>query len=79
MVWLQEGGEGLRVAQHGGARRRAQRLVPSLLVGSPQLNKTDERELSFEIGKRMAYLRPERFATLALGTLPSSRSRSPRR
>jgi hypothetical protein len=34
------------------------------------IGKTDERELAFEVGKRMAYLRPERFVTLALGTLP---------
>ncbi|MCX5743780.1 MAG: hypothetical protein NT062_14910, partial [Proteobacteria bacterium] len=36
--------------------------------------KTDERELAFEVGKRMAYLRPERFVTLALGTLPKLES-----
>jgi golgin subfamily B member 1 len=70
MVWLQEGGEGLRVANTLGLGADKQRLVPSLLVGSPQLAKTDERELAFEVGKRMAYLRPERFVTLALGTLP---------
>jgi hypothetical protein len=34
------------------------------------LGKADERELAFEVGKRMAYLRPERFVTLAVGTLP---------
>ncbi len=70
MVWLQEGGDGLRVANTVGLGAERQRLVPSLLVGAPQLAKTDERELAFEVGKRMAYLRPERFVTLALGTLP---------
>jgi tetratricopeptide (TPR) repeat protein len=70
MVWLQEGGDGLRVANTVGLGAERQRLVPSLLVGPPQLGKTDERELAFELGKRMAYLRPERFVTLALGTLP---------
>ena len=70
MVWLLENGEGLRVANTVGLGGERQRLVPSLLVGAPQLAKTDERELAFELGKRMAYLRPERFATLALGTLP---------
>ena len=44
--------------------------MPSLLVGAPVLGKADERELAFEVGKRMAYLRPERFVTLAVGTLP---------
>lgn len=70
MVWLQETGDGLRVANTVGLGAERQRLVPSLLVGAPQLGKTDERELAFEVGKRMAYLRPERFVTLALGTLP---------
>ncbi len=70
MVWMQEGGDGLRVANTVGLGAERQRLVPSLLVGAPVFGKTDERELAFEIGKRMAYLRPERFVTLALGTLP---------
>jgi hypothetical protein len=70
MVWMQEGGDGLRVANTVGLGAERQRLVPSLLVGAPVYGKTDERELGFEIGKRMAYLRPERFVTLALGTLP---------
>jgi tetratricopeptide (TPR) repeat protein len=66
MVWMQEHGDGLRVANTSGGGR----LVPSLLVGAPQVGKSDERELAFEIAKRLAYLRPERFATMALGTLP---------
>jgi tetratricopeptide (TPR) repeat protein len=70
MVWLQEGGDGLRVANTVGLGAERQRLVPTLLVGAPQIEKQDERELAFEVGKRMAYLRPERFVTLALGTLP---------
>jgi tetratricopeptide (TPR) repeat protein len=70
MVWLQEGGDGLRVANTVGLGAERQRLVPSLLIGAPQIGKHDERELAFEVGKRMAYLRPERFVTLALGTLP---------
>ena len=70
MVWLQEGGDGLRVANTVGLGAERQRLVPSLLIGAPQIGKNDERELAFEVGKRMAYLRPERFVTLAVGTLP---------
>lgn len=69
MVWLQDGGDGLRVANTLGTGSEKGRLVPSLLVGAPQLAKNDERELAFEVGKRLAYLRPERFATLALGSL----------
>jgi tetratricopeptide (TPR) repeat protein len=74
MVWLQEQGDGLRVANTVGLGAERQRLVPSLLVGSQLIGKTDERELAFEVGKRMAYLRPERFVTLALGTLPKLES-----
>lgn len=70
MVWLQEQGDGLRVANTVGLGAERSRLVPSLLIGAPQIGKNDERELAFEVGKRMAYLRPERFVTLALGTLP---------
>ena len=70
MVWLQESGDGLRVANTVGLGAERSKLVPSLLIGAPQLGKSDERELAFEVGKRMAYLRPERFVTLAVGTLP---------
>ena len=70
MVWLQETGDGLRVANTVGLGAERQRLIPSLLVGSQLIGKSDERELAFEVGKRMAYLRPERFVTLALGSLP---------
>src|SRR5439155_2441551 len=44
MVWLQEGGDGLRVANTVGLGAERQRLVPSLLVGAPQIAKEDERE-----------------------------------
>ncbi|HEY4238549.1 MAG TPA: tetratricopeptide repeat protein [Kofleriaceae bacterium] len=74
MVWLQEGGDGLRIANTAGIGAERQKLVPSLLVGGPQLGKSDERELAFEVGKRLAYLRPERFAMFALGTLPKLES-----
>lgn len=74
MVWLQEQGDGLRVANTVGLGAERQRLVPSLLIGAPQIGKSDERELAFEVGKRMAYLRPERFVTLAVGTLPKLES-----
>jgi tetratricopeptide (TPR) repeat protein len=70
MVWLQDQGDGLRVANTVGLGAERQKLVPTLLVGAPLIGKTDERELAFEVGKRMAYLRPERFVTLAVGTLP---------
>jgi len=74
MVWMQESGDGLRVANTVGLGAERQKLVPSLLVGAPLIGKSDERELAFEVGKRMAYLRPERFVTLAVGTLPKLES-----
>ena len=70
MVWMQDAQDGLRVANTVGLGADRQKLVPSLLVGAPLTTKADERELAFEVGKRMAYLRPERFLTLAVGTLP---------
>ncbi len=65
LVWTDQG-DGLRVAN----TTEKGRLAPSLLVGPAHQQKTDERELAFEVGKRLAYLRPERFVTFALQTLP---------
>jgi hypothetical protein len=65
MLWLDQG-DGLRVANTTDRGR----LAPSLLVGPSHVQKSDERELAFEVGKRLAYLRPERFVTFALQTLP---------
>jgi tetratricopeptide (TPR) repeat protein len=65
MMWLDQG-DGLRVAN----TTEKGRLAPSLLVGPSHQTKSDERELAFEVGKRLAYLRPERFVTFALQTLP---------
>jgi tetratricopeptide (TPR) repeat protein len=70
MVWMQQGQDGLRVANTVGLGQDRARLVPSLLVGDQLIGKTDERELAFEVGKLMAFLRPERFVTMAIGTLP---------
>jgi len=63
----QTGEDGLRVAntaEHG-------RLVPSVMVGPGMSGKKDQRELAFEVGKRLAYFRPERYVNYALqGGLP---------
>jgi len=58
--------EGIRVANTSASGK----LAPSVLVGDPQLNQRDERMLAFEVGKRLAYFRPERYVTYALQTLP---------
>lgn len=65
LVWLDQG-DGLRVAN----TTERGKLAPSLLIGPSHQGKADERELAFEVGKRLAYLRPERFVTFALQTLP---------
>src|SRR5690606_30530084 len=41
MVWLQEQGDGLRVANTVGLGADRQKLVPSLLVGAPVIGKAD--------------------------------------
>ncbi len=68
-VWLDQG-EGLRIANTIDKGK----LAPSLLVGATHQGKGDERELAFEVGKRLAYLRPERFATYAVQTVPKLES-----
>lgn len=58
--------DGIRIANTAEKGR----LQPSVVIGPPHLDKDDERELAFELGKRLAYLRPERYVTYALQTLP---------
>lgn len=61
-----ESKDGLRVANtvDNGA------LSPTLVAGNPHAAKASEPELAFELGKRMAYFRPERYLNYALQTLP---------
>ncbi|HEU5055196.1 MAG TPA: tetratricopeptide repeat protein, partial [Kofleriaceae bacterium] len=47
------------------------KLAPALLVGEAHVERMDERELAFELGKRMAYLRPDRYVSYAMTTLPT--------
>ena len=68
-VWLDQG-EGLRIAN----TIEKGKLAPSLLVGTSHQGKADERELAFEVGKRLAYLRPERFVTYAVQSVPKLES-----
>ncbi|MBK9030295.1 MAG: SIR2 family protein [Myxococcales bacterium] len=63
MLWF-DGGDGVRVANTVDRGK----LAPSILCG--QGARTDERELAFEVGKHLAYLRPERFVTYALASVP---------
>jgi hypothetical protein len=66
-VWLDGGAEGLRIANALDERGRS---APVVIVGMPELASTAERELAFAAGKHLAYLRPERFAALAIATAP---------
>ena len=61
MLWF-DAGDGLRVANTVDKGK----LAPSLLCGKGA--RSDERELAFEIGKHLAYLRPERYVTYALAS-----------
>jgi tetratricopeptide (TPR) repeat protein len=70
MVWTQASADGLKVANTVGQGPGGARLQPSLLVGPSVSGKADQRELAFEVGKRLAYMRPERFAPMVLGSLP---------
>jgi tetratricopeptide (TPR) repeat protein len=57
-------GEGIRVANTTDRGR----LAPALLVGAAHLDKVEERDLAFDLGKRMAYLRPDRYVSYAMTT-----------
>ncbi len=46
------------------------KLHPSVLMGSPLLSQDAEDEIAFDVGKKLAYFRPERYVTYALQTLP---------
>jgi tetratricopeptide (TPR) repeat protein len=65
---LGDGGEGgIRVANTIDRGK----LAPALLVGETHVERMDERELAFELGKRLAYLRPDRYVSYAMTTLPT--------
>lgn len=64
--------EGLRVANTADKNV----LAPALLVGEPYLTtaggqrQKTEREVLFDLGKKLAFFRPERYVYFALPTLP---------
>ncbi|HWM87089.1 MAG TPA: tetratricopeptide repeat protein, partial [Kofleriaceae bacterium] len=57
-------GDGLRVANTTDRGR----LRPALLVGEEHVDRVNDRELVFELGKRMAYLRPDRYVSYAMSS-----------
>ncbi|HEX4417139.1 MAG TPA: hypothetical protein VH165_04525 [Kofleriaceae bacterium] len=71
VVWFDDG-DGLRIANTlaiGLAADRP-RLGPALLAGAAILGTVLPSELAFAAGKRLAYLRSERFVAVAVATLP---------
>lgn len=60
-----ESSDGLRVANTVSEGK----LKPTLVAGKSHSNKGNQSELAFELGKRMAYFRPERYLNFALQTL----------
>jgi hypothetical protein len=61
-----DSGDAIRVANTADKGR----LSPSMVIGKPLLEKDDQSEIAFDVGKRLAYLRPERYVSYALSTLP---------
>ncbi|MBK9070598.1 MAG: tetratricopeptide repeat protein [Myxococcales bacterium] len=59
--------EGVRYANTIGVGDQQNRAIPSILISTTI---RDEREILFEIGKRLAYLRPERLAALSMPSAP---------
>jgi tetratricopeptide (TPR) repeat protein len=57
--------DGLRVANTTDRGR----LRPALLVGEDHVERVSERELVFDLGKRLAYLRPDRYVSYAMSTM----------
>jgi hypothetical protein len=57
--------DGLRVANTTDRGR----LRPALLVGEGHVERVNEVELAFDLGKRLAYLRPDRYVSYAMSTL----------
>lgn len=65
-LYLTPGSEGIRVANTADKGK----LSPSVLIGAPELDNQSQAELAFGVGKKLAYLRPERYVNYALQTLP---------
>jgi hypothetical protein len=64
-VYLRPDIDGLKVANTALSGK----LAPAVLIGGQPAD-ADERELAFEVGKRLCYLRPDRYVNYALGSLP---------
>ena len=69
-LYIRRDTEGVRVANTASSGR----LAPSVLIGGAPLESDDERQLAFEVGKRLAYLRPDRYVNYSLGSIPKLES-----
>ncbi len=65
-----ESSDGLRVANTVSDGK----LKPTLVAGKAHVGQGNQSELAFDLGKRMAYFRPERYLNYALQTLPKLES-----
>src|SRR5262249_37859037 len=45
-------------------------LCPAVLVSEPHLSRAGEGETAFDLAKKLAYFRPERYVFFALPSLP---------
>ena len=51
-------------------------LTPAFVIGNGYAQRASEPELVFEMGKRMAFLRPERFLRCAVPSVVGARHRA---
>ena len=58
--------DGFRVANTSASGK----LVPSVVIGAPHVERLEDRQIAFEVGKKLAYFRPEHYVNYALQTLP---------
>jgi golgin subfamily B member 1 len=66
-LYLREGSrEGIRAANI--AERGV--LQPAVLIGEPHVGRRAERDLAFDVAKKLSFFRPERYVFYALPTLP---------
>lgn len=45
-------------------------LHPAVLIGEPYIGKKNERDVAFDVAKKLVYFRPERYVYFALPTMP---------
>jgi hypothetical protein len=67
-LYLREGPAGAGIRAANVAEKGL--LMPAVLIGEPYVGKKAEREVAFDVAKKLAFFRPERYVYYALPTLP---------